>query len=205
MGALSLVACGGETGDAEDDSATDSVVPAEWRSYCMATFTRDYEVVDAFGYTEFTARAGEEYLLADYGEFSGDRASLFYLSPDGPYDFEVQSPSGAQGFPFTSNCTFGSVTDHYAVFRDVSVYAEEALANRLCDLTSGRVLPRTSTSSGFSTSTFTFSGPATYELFLNAFSAECGGASSGFISVPQVEVFGTRTWLVPVRQIVGPN
>jgi hypothetical protein len=205
MGALGLVACGGEAGDADDDAATDSVVPAEWRSYCMATFTRDYEVVDVFGDSEFTARAGEEYLLADYGEFWGDRASLLYLSPGGPYEFEVQAPSGAQDFPFTSNCTFGSVSDHYAVFRDVSVYAEEALTNRLCQLTSGRVLPTTSASSGFATSTLTLSGPITYELFLNAFSAECGGAASGFISVPQVEVFGVRTWLVPVRQIVGPN
>ena len=172
MGALGLGGCGGETGEADDDAATDSVVPAEWRSYCMATFTRDYEVVDVFGDTEFTARAGEEYLLTEYGEVWDDRASLLYLSPGGPYEFEVQSASGAQGFPFTSNCTFGSVSEHYAVFRNVSVYAEEALANKLCDLTSGRVLPSTSASSGFSTSTFTLSGPVTYEVFLNAFSAE---------------------------------
>jgi hypothetical protein len=49
-----------------------------------------------------------------------------------------------------------------------------------------------------------FSGPATYEVQLNAFGAQCG-APSGFVSVTETQVFGPTTWLVPVIVIIGPQ
>jgi hypothetical protein len=50
-----------------------------------------------------------------------------------------------------------------------------------------------------------FSGPATYELFLNSFSTQCNSATSGYISVPETQLFGTTTWLVPVISVMGPQ
>ena len=179
----------------------------EWSDYCVATFTKDYAVQDVFDRSLFTARAGERYLITTYGDgFTTDTASLAYLTDKGPYDFDVAAPTGTQNFPFTTSCTFGATVSYYAVFDDVSVYADEAMTTKLCDLQRGTVLPRdTGTSSGFSAVTLNFSGPNTYDVYLNAFSAQCGNAESGYVSVPSVRVFGSTTWLVPIAAIAGPN
>ncbi|HEY3499030.1 MAG TPA: hypothetical protein VGK73_30270 [Polyangiaceae bacterium] len=206
-GALGSLGCGVKDEDAEEPRGepTDSVVGEEWRSYCVATFARDYTVMDVFGDRVFTARSGEEYLLAEYGSaFGNDEASLLYVTQGGPYEFEVTRPAGGE-FPFTSNCAVGATTPYYAAFTNVSVYAEEALSTKLCDLPYGSVVPRASSSSGYSAVTLDFFGPNTYEVFLNAFGPQCGGADRGYVSVPQVELFGTNTWLVPITAIVGPG
>jgi hypothetical protein len=208
VGALVLCACGGgDDGGGGDDETEPGTVTAEWSSYCVATFTKDYAVMDAFDEALFTARAGEQYLMTAYGDgFSTDTASLAYLTDSGPYEFEVTAPAGTQNFPFTTSCTFGSTVPYYAAFTDVTLYVEEALTTKLCDVPSGTVLPRdTSTGAGYGTTSLNFSGPTTYEIFLNAFSAQCGNAGSGFASVPSTDLFGFTTWLVPIIQIVGPN
>ena len=117
------------------------------------------------------------------------------------HELEVTSSTGAQGFPFTSNCEFGKGVPYYAVFADVSVYSDEAMTTKVCELAAGSVLPvQTGKITGFSSS-----GLNTFELYLNAFSAQCGGGETGYISVPEIEVFGTTTWLVPVVRIIGPS
>jgi hypothetical protein len=145
--------------------------------------------------------------MSEFGnEFGEDRAELLYLTRSGPLEVELQSTTGPSGFPFTSNCEFGKGVPYYAVFADVSVFSDEALTEKLCDLSAGTVLPiETGKIAGFSSVGFEFSGPNTYELYLNAFSAQCGGGATGYISVPEIEVFGTTTWLVPVVRIIGPN
>jgi hypothetical protein len=208
LAALVLVSgCGG--GDDEDESGAPSgdagMVTEAWSSYCVATFTAASGVSDGFD-TVFTAKPGERYLMREFGnDFGQDRAELLYLTRSGPLDVELQSTTGAQGFPFTSNCEFGKGVPYYAVFADVSVYSDEAMTTKVCDLSRGSVLPVETGSTGFSSTSFEFSGPNTFELYLNAFSAQCGGRATGYISVPEIEVFGTTTWLVPVVRIIGPS
>jgi hypothetical protein len=201
-------ACGGD--DADPDSGPGGpggsgggTVTDTWRSYCTATFNADTPISDPFGDVAFTARAGEEYLIGSYENFASPRVSLVYLAATGPYTVDLDATGGA--FPFTPSCELEKAVPYYAVFNDVSVYAEEALTTKLCDLKAGTVLPRTNGNSGYGIAgDLSFSGPATYELFLNAFSPMCGNALSGYISVPAIHLFGTTTWLIQVDSVIGP-
>ena len=206
LAALGLVSgCGGDDDDGSPSGAAGMVTEA-WSSYCVATFTADQALSDGFE-TVFTARAGERYLMSEFGgDFGQDRAELLYLTQSGPFDVELESSTGAQGFPFTSNCEFGKGVPYYAVFADVSVYSDEAMTNKVCDLSAGTALPVTTGKvTGFSSASFELFGPNKYQLHLNAFSAQCGGGERGYISVPPVEAFGATTWLVPVTTIIGPS
>ena len=51
---------------------------------------------------------------------------------------------------------------------------------------------------------FNLSGPTTYEIYLNAFSGSCGGADSGYVSVPETRLLGFHSWLIPINVVVGP-
>ena len=191
------------TGGAGTGGTDTGTVTDPWRSYCIATFTKDYSVTDAWGEALFTARSGEQYLMMDYGE---DRATLAYLTSAGPYDFEVTAPSGTRDFPFTTDCAFGASTPYYAVFADVSVYSAADLATSICELKAGAVKPRDgATMAGYSAASLGLTGSDVYEVYLNAFSADCGGAESGFVSTPPVEVLGSTTNIVPIVGIIGPG
>lgn len=133
------------------------------------------------------------------------RANLFYLTNSGPWDFEVTPAGVPPMYPFSSTCDLNNAVTHYGVFADVSVYADEALTSKLCDLTRGSTLPSAGTSVGYSLAgDISFSGPATYQIELGPFAAECG-AASGYVSVPETQVFGTTTWLVPFDTVLAPN
>lgn len=198
-----IAGCGG------DDAATSGggQVTDAWRAYCVATFTKDYTVTE-FGEPLLQARAGDAYLMSEYGDQFGDHAELLYLTSSGPYSFSIDVPSGSRDFPFTTNCTFGQTTSYYAVFTDVSVYDSAELKNKLCDLPANTVkLRNTGSMAGYASAddSFTLTGNSTYEVYLNAFSDQCGGAAKGFVSVPMIEVLGTHTWLVPITSIIGPS
>ncbi len=201
-----LSACGGEDGDEAAGGGSGQVAPP-WDTYCVATFTEDAAVQDEFDEPLFTARAGERYLMADYGEFFGeDTADLLFLTSSGPESFRLTAPAGSQDFPFTTDCTFDGGVPYYAVFADVSVHATAALDNVLCEPSAGTALPLdTSSGAGYFAESFNFSGPSTYSVSLNAFSAQCGGQEDGFISVPEIKIHGTTTWLVPITTIIGPD
>lgn len=201
---LACAACGGGS-DGSGGTGGGAVTDA-WLRYCTATFTRDYQVIDEFDDPLFRARAGEEYLMMDWGPGFGEaRAMLAYLSPKGPYDFSITSPEDALDFPFTSNCTYNSGTAYYAVFTDVSVYATEDLSTKLCDLPAGTVVVRdTAQPTYFAATGFNLSGPTVYEVSLNTLAAQCGGAETGSVNVPETRLFGFTTWLVPIRPILGP-
>lgn len=195
-GLLGLTACGsdGGTGSASQTSIED------WRDYCIATFTADHAVTDPFGDVLFTAQAGDEYVISRLDP-SGE-VELVYLADAGPDKFTIEA-----GAPLTHSCQAGATTDYYAVFSDVTVYAEEELSTPICELEAGAVRPRnTGALAGYSIAGtgLSFSGPTTYEVYLNTFSADCGGADRGYVSVPATTSFGATTWLVPILAIVGP-
>jgi hypothetical protein len=196
-------ACGGSDDEAADGSGGPATVSAPWSSYCVATFTEDTTIMD-FGEPLFTARAGDEYLLTDWFESGETRVTMAHITPNGPYEFELNIPADSEP-PFTSSCELDMRVSYYAAFTDVAVYSDEALTTKICDLKAGTAVRRSSTASGYSAVDFSFSGPATYEVFLNAFASSCGGADTGYVSVPETNVFRTTTWLVPIISILGPS
>jgi hypothetical protein len=201
VGVLFLAGCGGSDGNGS--TSGNGTITEEWTDFCTATFTADTPIIDAFDEPTFTARAGDEFLLADFSDSFGGRAQLVYLSNAGPDSFEVESSAG-DSWPFTSNCTINQGVPYYAVFTNVSVFAEKELTTKVCDLSKGTVLPAGTGARGYS-----FSGSlgssALYEVTLGPFSTECGGLTKGFVSVPQTHSLGVTTWLVPFASIIGPD
>ena len=178
-------------------------VTEAWSSYCLATFTSDYAVLDTFDEPLFTARAGEQYLMSSYPyTFGGpNSAGLLYLTEHGPVEFEVDP--GSEPAPFTSNCPKNTAKKYYAVFDDVSVFSDTTLTSKLCDLTAGAALPLTG-GYGYSLSTST-DGAAIYSIVLGPYSAQCGAAERGSVEVPTVQVLDQTTYLIPIRAILGPT
>jgi hypothetical protein len=67
-------------------------------------------------------------------------------------------------------------------------------------------LPRNTTQlAGASAVTLSLSGPQVYDIMLNAFSAACNNATDGYVSVPQTQVLGVTTWLIPIAVILKPR
>jgi hypothetical protein len=198
---------GGGSGGS-DAGGTASIGPGtvteEWTDFCVATFTEDYEVTDDFGEPLFTVRTGEEYLLIAYPE-PYSRAQAAYLTPTGHLEFDIEPSDDFTSFPFTSNCSVNPPLSYFAVFADVSVYAEPELTTKLCNLASGAALPRLSESSAGYALEALQDGGAVYEVFLNAFSSECGGAESGYVIVPSVHLFDSDRVLVPFDVIVADD
>lgn len=208
LGSLLGSACGSDAGDGSGAVAGgDGTVREPWTEYCVATFDEAYEVLDPFGDPEFTAQPGEAYLMESFDEFFGeDRATLAFLTDYGPYEFEITAPLGTQDFPFTTDCEFDANTAYYAVFADVTVFADEAMTTELCMLEAGTVMPTGGGQRGYSLAgEFQLSGPLTYEVYLDAYSEQCGQAESGFVSAPEVQLFGFATNVVPIQSIIGPQ
>ncbi len=202
---LALTGCGGSGGSVGGDGigSAGGTVTEPWTGYCTGTFTEDTPINDAFGDLVFTARAGAQFLLSDFDDSFGGRAEFLYLSNVGPDSFEVEARTDGT-WPFTSNCTIGQGVPYYAVFNDVSVFAEQELTTKICDLSAGSVLPAGSSGRGYS-----FVGSkgesAIYNVILGPFGEQCGGHADGYISVPHTTSFGSTTWLVPIVGIIGPE
>lgn len=207
VGALFLLGCGSGSNEANAASGSDGQVTDAWRDYCVATFTSDVALKDSFGDTAFTARKGEQYLLMDFNSWGGEpRVEIAYLTSAGPDIHEVPVSGGPETFPFTSNCTFDAAVEYYAVFADVKVYDTESLSTEICSLPAGTaVLRDMTTNAGYSATTLSFTGPQIYSVMLNALAPLCGGAETGYISVPQTTVLGVTTALVPIQVVVKPQ
>lgn len=198
--ALTSACGGGEDDEKKDDDVTassDGTVTNEWSGYCTATFTKDYQFVDAFGDETFVAEEGEEYLVGRVGDL-GDDADLLFLTNLGPE--EVQVPTG-DGSPVEFSCG-EMVETYYAVFTDVTVYETQDLSMPLCELSKGEVAS-TDGGTGYFAVDGGSDGAVIYEVILGGFSEVCG-ASTGFVSVPNINVWGTLTWLVPFHQVTAP-
>ena len=202
---IALAGCGGSNDDDDGDGSSngDGTVTETWAGFCTGTFTEDTVILDPFDEPAFTARAGDEFLMSDFDDSFGERAEFLYLTDVGPDSFEAE-PAADGSWPFTSNCTIDQGVPYYAVFNSVSVFAEEALTTKLCDLSAGSVLPAAGSGRGYA-----FAGSlqssALYEVILGPFSAECQNADRGYIRVPQTQSFGSTTWLVPIAGIIGPG
>ncbi len=202
---LALTSCG-----SSDDNGGDGVgseggtVTEQWASFCTGVFSQDTPIMDAFGDAAFTAKAGDEFLLSDFSDSSGGRAEFLYLTNAGPDSFTLE-PSADGTWPFTSNCAINEGVPYYGVFKDVSVFADQELTMKICDLSAGSVLPAGSSGRGFA-----FAGSAEnaaiYEVILGPFSAECEDQPNGYVSVPLTTSFGgSSTFLVPISGLIGPE
>jgi hypothetical protein len=204
IGLLLVTACGlllTACGNVVDESGDPQTTVDDWSDYCVATFTEDYTFINASGDTTFTAHPGEKYVVASLD--AGEPPELVYLAAAGPEIFVVDAEADA--LPFTTNCTAGSTTDHVAVFSDAIVYESEDLSTPICELSAGSVRPRdTSLPSGYASTLTGVNSGRTYEVQLNSFGPDCGGAEVGYVSVPRTTSFGWTTWLVPIITIVGP-
>jgi hypothetical protein len=181
------------------------VVTEAWSDLCTVTFTEPYQVMDIFDEPVFAAQPGDTFLVSDYSDGGQVRAELIYLAPAGPYDFEITAAPDM--LPFMTSCDPGSMVPQYAAFKDVAVFSDVNLTTPLCNLAEGSVHPRDTTAqAGYAAAGgFGISGPATYDLFLNSFSTQCNGATHGFISVAETQLFGVTTWLIPVTSVMGPQ
>jgi hypothetical protein len=199
--AMLLSGCGSDSGKTNNSNGQ---VTAEWRDFCVAKFTQDVPFTAPWGDVVFTAKTGEEYLLNEYGSFGTTAtAKIMYLTSAGPQIYDADAPAGPETFPFTSNCTYDAAVQYYAAFADVTVYDSETLQNVLCTIPEGTALRlNTSDNAGYSIVTLKGSGPQTYSVMLNAFSSMCAGATEGYISVPQTQVLGMTTWLVPIEVVL---
>ena len=202
LAAVLLVGCSSDAGGTNAGSG--GQVTGAWRDYCVATFTSDVAIQSVFGDTAFTARTGEQYLLTEFDTFGGQpRVRIAYLTPMGPDTYDVPVTGGTDTLPFTSSCTIDNTDQYYAAFTNVTLYAAEDLTTKICDIPAGTSLKRDmAVNAGSSATTLAFSGPQTYDIMLNVFSAMCGGATDGFASVPETQVLGTTTWLVPIDTVL---
>lgn len=197
---LLLAGCSSESSSGEPSSGQ---VTKEWEDYCTATFTSDVDI-EEFDEVAFTARKGETYLLTEFSSFGSEPSvQIAYLTPNGPETFDVPVTGGPETFPFTSNCTFDATVEYYAVFADVKVYDSETLTKELCTLKAGDVgLRDTTTGGGYAAVNLSMNGPQVYSVTLNSLSTLCGGATEGYISIPQTTVLGVTTALVPIEIVL---
>ncbi len=141
LAALLLVGCGGSDNGGTGTAGTGGQVTDPWRDYCTATFKSDVAIQDGFGGTAFTAHAGEQYLLTEFGTFAGQpRVQIDYLTPLGPDKYTVPVTGGADTFPFTSSCTIDNTVQYYVAFTDVTVFAAQDLAAKICEHTRGHLI-----------------------------------------------------------------
>lgn len=203
-GALVLTSCGGSDGGSGTEvEGNNGTVTDQWAGFCTGVFTEDTPFLDSFDKLAFTAKQGDEYLLAEFTDSFDGRAEVLYLAEAGPRSFQVE-PNEDGDWPFTSNCAIGEGVPYYGVFTDVSVFADEDLTTKICDLSAGSVLSAEGTGRGFG---FTRSDgeAAIYEVILGPFSEECDQQGTGYVRVPRVELFGSATWLVPLAGLIGPE
>lgn len=201
VGSIAAMTGCGSSDDAGGNG--DGTVSETWAGFCTATFTQDTPIANAFHEPMFTARVGEEYLLSDFDDSFGGRAELLFLTHAGPDSFDLDPGTGGT-WPFTSNCAIGEGVPYYAVFTDISVFAEKELTTKICDISAGSVLPAGGAGRGYALSSIV-RGAAIYQLILGPFSAQCTGFANGYISVPETQSFGSSTYLVPVSGIIGPE
>lgn len=193
---LLLAGCG----ESVDGSLPGETTLEDWRDFCVATFTQDYTVLDHLGDVDFTAKAGDEYLVASLGS---DAARLIHIAATGPYEFDVEA-ADHELLPLTSTCQAGSTTNHLAVFSDIIVFADRERTTPICTLAAGTTRPYDATST-FGYILNSTNGQAYFEIWLNAFSADCEGAESGYVEVPSTWLFEATTWLSPIHTISGPS
>lgn len=199
--ALTLGACGSDDAAGSGVLAGGGEVVPPWDAYCVATFTADYEFVDAFGDVEARVTAGSRYVISNFGGFSA-AATVLYLTDEGPIELGVNEAPGSP-LPFSSNCTEDDVTSHVGVFAQVPIYADAELTLLSCTLAEGTVLEGGSFAYAL-VSGGLFSGGGTYQIQFPGLAGACGGLASGYLRAGSVQQGDTETTVVPIAPVLGP-
>ena len=198
----SLWACG--SGGGSGSSPASGTVTELWADFCVATFTEDYTVVDAFDDTLFTARSGETYLVSGFTDFAGEfRTTLIYLTGQSPIGFEIGA-ADVTDFPFETNCTRGETTSLLGIFADTTFFRDEGVSEPLCELAEGSIatgLLQTRLVSGFDFS----SGPTVYKVSLGEFSEDCDGLEEAYVVVRAINRFGASYFEPPIARVLRPG
>lgn len=189
---------GGDGGGGGGGSTQILELQAPWSDHCVITFTESYEVRDFFGDVLFTAAEGDRFLLGGFG--FGTEIEAYVMTADGPVEFEVATEPSA---PFTTNCPEGTSETYNGVFANTTVYSDAGLTDVACELAAGTMAPASGSGYGFESDLA--GGSAVYSVVLDGFSSECGGLEEGFIQVEPKTVFGTTTYLIPIRGFQSPS
>lgn len=181
-------------------------IPSPWNEYCTVTFDQTYDV-NYFGAQWFTAQPNHQYLLRKV--FVGRDALVYALTENGAYQFQVNL-SQEEEVPFQSNCnsvqervsldpeqrqkSIYDFKDYISVFRDVVVFSDETLSERICTLEKGTTVPITSeVKYGYEVNN------RIYKYYLNALSPQCRGKEIGFVRAPELaEIAGQRVRIIPI-------
>jgi hypothetical protein len=193
--------------DKKKDEGTSSAggIEETWPDACIATLTEDYKAEDVFGDPLFTVKAGTKYLISSTG-FAGEiEPDLIQVTKDGPVQFTVVSKDGTwEGLPFSSNCKPDETVAYRGVFADVTVYADEGLTKKLCDLKNGD--QASADDQGFGYESISSSGTSTiYKITLGGLASLCDGNAEGYVKLPEVVVGDSSTNLVPFETFLAPR
>lgn len=200
MGTSGMGAAGmGASGMGSTSAAADGQVVAPWDKYCVATFTRDFDVVDSFGDVALSAHKGDRYLLGTSSAFAP--GTLIYIADAGPATIDMTYDKSAP--PFMSSCTEGATQSMVGVFVDTTVYSDDMLKMPVCTLKAGLVVP--SAGLNFSIAGGDLLGASAYEVELNELASHCNGTTSGFVEGVSVEAGSTVYGGPPLASFLGPQ
>lgn len=188
----------GGSGMGSISAAADGQVVAPWDKYCVATFTRDFDVLDSFGDVALSAHKGDRYLLGTPGGFAA--GSLIYIADTGPAEIEMNYDTSAP--PFMSSCTEGATQSMVGVFVDTKVYSDDMLKMPVCTLQAGLAVPSSGLS--FAIAGGDLLGSSVYNVELNELASHCNGTMSGFVEGVSVEAGSTEYGGPPIASFLGP-
>jgi len=190
-------ACGGD-----DAPAPSGEVAPPWDTYCVATFTEDYDIM---GFDRLTLRinAGETYLVRRLE--IGDRVDpeVVFLGERGVYGLDLALEG--KPLPFTSNCASGMTQSYAGAFADVTLYKDADATEVACTLAAGTVWP--SAGGGYALTgdlTFDPNTPLIYRVNFDGLAGVCGGATEAFMKAysERVGEKDARTYALSV--FLGP-
>ena len=195
--ASALLSCGDDSDDAA--GVGPGTVTEAWAGHCEATFTRDHTVIDGFGDPALRIRRGETYLLGRYETFGSDpRASILYLTPSGPLDFDIEVEGGP--LPFESNCAIGEGEARLGIFSELVLYRDAEGRDEICRVAPAQILPAGSRSAALVSGLF--DDPSVYEITLSSLADVCDGETTGFVRASRVSLSGTFYVPLPFESLL---
>jgi hypothetical protein len=199
MGTAGMGTAGmGVSGTGSVSAGADGQVVAPWDKYCVATFTKDFDVLDSFGDVALSVHKGDRYLLGTPGSFAA--GTLIYIADAGPAAIDMNYDTTAP--PFTSSCT-GATQSMVGVFVDTTVYSDEMLKTPVCTLQAGLAVP--SAGVNFAITGGDLLSASVYNVELNELAQHCKGTTSGYVEGVSVEAGSTSYGGPPIESFLGPQ
>lgn len=172
-------------------SANTGTIPQQWRNgYCKVKFTRDSVINDIFfSGVKLDIRKGDEFILSDIGLFDID---ILYFSRQGALELSFEkNKNGDNPFDITPDC---AETNKFkqssvsAVLVDTTLFADENLQKKICQLTAGTLInTRNSLSIRKSENA---SGNRYVELITDGLSEKCNGQRMGYYALAPENISG---------------